>query len=926
MTTALVGIVILATSPMPARADGGRGGAGDSAGKVSGGSGGSGSTGANGGIGADWQAGADGGGGGGGGAAGGGKGGQPGTREGLPRNPSAGGAGGTAGSRHGADGASSSDAYTGGGGGGGGAHAADVTAGPLPAGHLWGGRGGNGGDSMGAGGGGGGAGGSGAVVRSTAEVIVGRDYVGGNGGRGGSGVSGGAGGDGGAGLYLQGASNTVMVTRSGTVAGGNGGTGGGAFIRRAGDGGNGGAGIAASQTVITNQGTVLGGDAGAKGPAPIPGIDGIAGAGIAGADLSITNSGEISGGRNVGMTYGTAINFTGGTNTLTLMDGSVINGGVNLATGSLTVTNASAQTLQGGISGSGSLTKNGPGVLTLAGTSSFSGNTMIDEGRLAVDGSLAQSIVTVSGGSLSGTGTVGGIAVQSGGMVAPGNSIGTLNVSGNVSFAPGSIFQVEINGSEQSDRIAATGTATLNGGTVRILPDQGRYSLSPYTILTAKQGVTGQFRDTKVEHQFAFLNPVLDYGPDAVTLTLLERKSEPNENDKGGGGLIFNSVATTINQYRVADAVERLGFGNDLFETVLGASEEGARQAFDALSGEVHASAVAVSYGDDQLVQDAVLHRLRHPMGSLPTLGQGGYAVAYAADRPGGSSQAIAMAPAFDPRRFALWGVGFGSWGKVHSNGNAAGLDTSTGGFVLGAETRMDETYRIGVAGGFISTSFDIDGRLSSGTNETVFGSLYGAAKWDAVNVRLGMLYAHHDVDVNRTIAFPGFGDRASASYDGSTLMAFGEVGYEFGLGKVKLEPFLGASVMRLHMDGFREDGGPAVLVGYGRSYELGTTTLGIRAETQLGTDLPLTLRGLVGWRHAFGDVNPAALLAFSEGVSAFEVSGVPIDRNAFVAETGLDWQINKDMTLGVSYAGQVDQRAQEHALKGNFTWRFETR
>jgi outer membrane autotransporter protein len=156
--------------------------------------------------------------------------------------------------------------------------------------------------------------------------------------------------------------------------------------------------------------------------------------------------------------------------------------------------------------------------------------------------------------------------------------------------------------------------------------------------------------------------------------------------------------------------------------------------------------------------------------------------------------------------------------------------------------------------------------------------------------------------------------------------MAFGEVGYEFDLGRVKLEPFLGASIMRLHMDGFQEEGGAAALTGYGRTYDLGTTTLGVRAEAKLGANLPLTVHGTVGWRHAFGDVNPSALLAFGGGASAFTVSGIPIDRNAFVAEAGLDWKINKDMTLGVSYSGQIGSRAQEHAVKGSFTWQFETR
>jgi fibronectin-binding autotransporter adhesin len=537
----------------------------------------------------------------------------------------------------------------------------------------------------------------------------------------------------------------------------------------------------------------------------------------------------------------------------------------------------------------------------------------VRQGNLAVNGSLATSLVRVeAGGTLSGTGTVGGIDAARNGIVAPGNSIGTLNVAGNVTFGPGSFYDVEINGSGQSDRIAATGIAALNGGTVRIFADQGQYSLSPYTILTADGGVTGRFADPEAGVDFAFVTPTLGYGDQTVTLTLV-RKEDPRDPDddlpdddgRPRDSLAFNSVAVSANQYRVADAVEALGEGNGLFDALIGASVAGARQGFDALSGEAHASAATTAITDVQRVQDTILSRLRN--GAENHAGN----VAY---------------PTLDPRRVTFWGEGFGSWGKAHGNGNAASMDTSTGGFLIGADVNVDEIYRIGIAGGFTSTSFDIDGRLSSGTNETVFGSVYGAAKWDAFNVRLGMLYAAHDVDLDRAVVFPGFSDRVSASYGGSTLMAFGEVGYEFDLGNVKVEPFLGASVMRLHMDGFREDGGPAALVGYGRSYELGTTTLGVRTEARLGSDLPLSLHGMVGWRHAFGDVNPSALLAFSGGASAFTVAGVPIDRDALVAEAGLDWQIGKDMTLGVSYAGQIGQRAQNHALKGSFNWRFETR
>jgi outer membrane autotransporter protein len=103
----------------------------------------------------------------------------------------------------------------------------------------------------------------------------------------------------------------------------------------------------------------------------------------------------------------------------------------------------------------------------------------------------------------------------------------------------------------------------------------------------------------------------------------------------------------------------------------------------------------------------------------------------------------------------------------------------------------------------------------------------------------------------------------------------------------------------------------------------LAGTTLGMRAEARIGDAVPLTLHGLLGWRHAYGDVAPEARLAFASGAAAFTVAGAPVSRDALVAEAGLDWQPGPDMTLGVAYGGQIGEDAQEHALKGNFTWRF---
>ncbi|MDH3032633.1 autotransporter-associated beta strand repeat-containing protein, partial [Methylobacterium fujisawaense] len=168
-------------------------------------------------------------------------------------------------------------------------------------------------------------------------------------------------------------------------------------------------------------------------------------------------------------------------------------------------------TLPNAISGSGTLTKTNAGTLTLTGLNTLSGATTVQAGRLAVNGSLANSVVSVlPGAELGGSGTVGGIGALSGGTVAPGNSIGTLTVAGNATFAAGSTYRVEANAAGQADRIAATGSATLSGGTVQVQAASGAYNpRTTYTILSAAGGVSGQFAG--VTANLAFLSPGLRY-------------------------------------------------------------------------------------------------------------------------------------------------------------------------------------------------------------------------------------------------------------------------------------------------------------------------------------------------------------------------------------------------------------------------------
>jgi outer membrane autotransporter protein len=239
-----------------------------------------------------------------------------------------------------------------------------------------------------------------------------------------------------------------------------------------------------------------------------------------------------------------------------------------------------------------------------------------------------------------GNGSVGGLNVVSGGTAAPGNSIGTLNVAGNVSFGPGSIYRVETNAAGQSDKILAAGTTTLAGGTVQVLAQNGNYARQTrYTILTANGGVAGTFAN--VTSNLAFLTPTLSYDPNDVFLTL-------NRNDAS-----FASVAQTPNQRSVAGALDRSSLSSRLVQAVINLSGAGALQAFDALSGEIHGSVQSAIIDDSRYIRQAVLGRLRqapyaNETGAMAALGSGGPMLAGAAFAPGADA-ALAYAEARRP-------------------------------------------------------------------------------------------------------------------------------------------------------------------------------------------------------------------------------------------------------------------------------------
>ncbi|MBV9431807.1 MAG: autotransporter domain-containing protein [Hyphomicrobiales bacterium] len=597
---------------------------------------------------------------------------------------------------------------------------------------------------------------------------------------------------------------------------------------------------------------------------------------------------------------------------------------------------SSAQSLNLGSGGSGGITLNGPGTLVLSAVDTYTGPTTVTAGTLGVTGSIANSTVTVSSsGTVGGLGTLGGLVAQSGGTVAPGAlaPFTTLNVTGNASFAAGSIFLVNINGAGQNDKLLVTGTATLTGGTVQVLAGTGITAASRFTLLTASGGVTGAFAQVTASTNLAFLTPVLSEDANDVFLSFTSTAPAG-----GPPAPTFPSVAVTPGQKATVAAVQALGSG-PLFNAVIGQSAAGARQAFDALSGEIHATAVSAAFEDDRLPREAILDRLSQPLATPLLSVASTMTAAYASDLPTRKGPPVAPIEVrmYQPRLFDLWGQGFGDWGRGKGNGNAASFDRSTGGFIIGGDVSAigfaGSEWRLGAAGGYTNDTVHVDQRLSSADFENVFGAIYAGASYGAVHVRAGAIYGSNSLSTSRSVVFPGFFDAESSNSGGTTAQGFGEAGYRlnlpgvsfgsFSVSHATLEPFVGAAAINIHLNGFNEIGGPAALTGLARNFDLATSTLGLRLQSNIDAPVPLTAHALLGWRRAYGDVVPSVVLAFQNASQSFSVSGVPIDRNALLVEAGFDYAVTSAAKLGIWYSGQYGERGFDNAVKAQLDVSF---
>jgi len=913
--TMLAGMILFtALSAAPARADGGAGGHGGAGTGGSGGTTSATSTGGNGGTATP----ASGGGGGGAGTTGG---------NGSDGAALLGGGGGTGGPTFGANGSiggSGAGAPGGGGGGGGGAHGALITGTSTNSAALNGGNGGAGGSGAGAGGGGGGAGGYGAVVNGSSLTYTNASMItGGAGGAGGSGSgatsASGNGGDGGVGVFLT-SGNTL--NNSGSITGGNGGAGG------------------------IGTGTAANGSAGAGG------------AGIVGSGLTVLNSGSITGGLSGnGVTRANAITFTGGTNTLELRPGSTITGNVVAFSAADTLAlggsgSASFDVSQIGSSaqyqGFGVFQKTGASTWTLTGTNAAALPWAINAGTLIVNGSIANSAVTVNaGGTLAGTGTVGATTIMSGGTLAPGNSPGTMTVQGNLAFQSGALYLVQVNPSTASSaNVTAGGSATL-AGTVQAAFASGSYVARTYTIISAAGGLNGTtFNTLTTSNLPAGFTASLSYTATDAILNLTAILGQPS-GPTGPSGPSALACAFSVNQCNVANALNAFfnngGTLSPNFVTIFGLTGANLANALTLLSGEAATGGQQVAF---QLTNQ-FLNVMLDPFVDGRSNPLGGSAIGFAPEReelPDDLALAYAKilkappAPSLPSpasggglgwgQRWSVWGAGYGGSNRTTGDPAVIGshdLSAATAGGAAGLDYRLAPGTVVGFALAGGGTNWGLAQGLGTGKSDAFQAGLYGTARSGPAYLAAALAYTNHWMSTDR---FAFAGDHLSASFNAQSFGGRVEGGYRFATIYGGLTPYAAIQVQSFHTPGYTEadlNAGGFALAFNSRNATDTRSELGARFDRLLllNPEAALTLRARAAWAHdSISDPSLVPLFQALPGAS-FVVNGATPAKNSALTSVGAELRLANGVVLLGKFDGEFASHSTTYAGTGTvrYTW-----
>ncbi|WNH52998.1 S8 family serine peptidase [Stenotrophomonas oahuensis] len=506
-----------------------------------------------------------------------------------------------------------------------------------------------------------------------------------------------------------------------------------------------------------------------------------------------------------------------------------INGPAKFDWGTVTVNNPTlglGSVWSNNITGSGGLIKQGAGSLGLSGTNTYTGDTRIERGTLALHNgaSITSNVVIVPQ-----TGSPNGAALQfmgssrvkgnvdNGAMMIVASATSNAVIDGDYLHREGARLMVSLG----SNALSVTGKATIEGGDVHIggiLPGYVAANGRTQTVLHADQGVSGTFFGiTNNLTPGTLLEASLSYDPNSVVLTTDRIDVTLASQQANVTGAALRTAGRVESAFELLDrdagGIIPTSFadGAGQLQQVAGA---GALQAsLDSLTGQAHALASAMTFDSIDMSRRALSSRFDDVRGT--------------------------------PRLQGAWQSALGDVGQ----GSFAGSAGDTRGWMIGQDTALGSSGVMGFAFGETRNHSSRSWGSDRGNDRQSQAQLYAGWRLGQGGYALAQLGAgQYTREIDRQLLLGSSAYGVNTRYGGQFSTASMESGYQFQAGGLALTPYLGADYARVSTDGFNEQGG----LGFGlRTLDNVSTRsqalAGVRAEQRWRG---WSLRGYAEWQQ----------------------------------------------------------------------------
>ncbi|UXM95903.1 autotransporter domain-containing protein [Bartonella sp. HY329] len=511
-----------------------------------------------------------------------------------------------------------------------------------------------------------------------------------------------------------------------------------------------------------------------------------------------------------------------------------------------------------------------------SGTSDFQGSIVVDNSYLTLNKANLDAAHLNIGidGIVNGSGRIQSLNMNGGQLVIDRSSDNDANFYSNADIILANGARLYVNGDDYNELLNTSGHIAMDGSPILTIDKLGGcYSQGGCTIFSAANGVSGSLT---VNGSFAFLEPQLNYQPNAVILNFVRN----NKN--------FSDFTITTNQYETAHAVDSLSSLNPVVKAIAVLNENQVSPAiFDNLSGEIYGATRTSLLINSRYIRDAMTQRMMGHGYNLP----------------------------HEPVWVSTWGHS----GRISGSLNNQKASNDSWGIASGFDGEIRDQLFAGIMLGYEKTNIK-DVRNSKSDIDSLHIGAYAMSEINSIHLRGGFAYSYLDATSERHIWVPNLASTARDDYHGWQVQLFAEASKDFTIAdKAVITPYANLAQIWLKFDDVHEHGSLARLDIAGRTDSATFTTLGFRSQMTINAMLAFYTD--LGWQHGFGDVDGKTINHFANTLNDFTIRAVGLDKDMAMLGTGFSVKINESNSIAFGYKGQIGSNVSDHM--GQVTWKI---